>query len=484
MSAPSPHDLPLIAACPPRLSNMADALAAMEQSGVFTNGGPIVRRFEAAIVERLYQGVGDCLAVPSATIGLMLAIRQAREGRSGDLALMPSFTFAATAHAALWAGLTPVLIDSNPDDWAACARAEEAALREYGDRIAVIVPYDTFGTGIDLARYARLCAEHDVGVVVDAAPSLGNIGTSGTGFGGAAAFATVFSMHATKPFATAEGGLIYSADTALVAELRSMSNYGFGTARCATKPGMNAKMPEVMALLALARLDQISDVAQHRMALAERYRSCLGDLVRTQSIHAPMAIPQFMPVLLPRQVAPLRNTIMADLAAQGIGSGHYFSPHLAQQPYFQESCIACPTPVADAIGAQMLSLPLNDTMSLADVDRIAAALHSACARHLLPARPKAPKVHRTLLIGGGPAGTAMLVAASKQGALPDLAAGLVVAERSARLGTGLLDSYAITSDSTAETFLTAARDNPHPEIAALVDHPGGREIARHIGRLG
>lgn len=486
MGAVSSGSLPLIVARPPRLSEMADALAAIEASGIYTNGGPVVRRFEAAIVERLYAGVGDCLAVPSATMGLMLAIRHAREGRTGDLALMPSFTFAATAHAALWAGLTPLLVDSDPEDWAAAAAAEEAALATHGDRVAVIVPYDTFGTGIDLARYARLSAEHGVGVVVDAAASLGNRDAAGHGFGAGARFATVFSMHATKPFATAEGGLIYSADPAQIAEMRRMSNYGFGADRAATGPGMNAKLPEVLALLALARLGEIDAVAAHRLALADRYRAMLGAGLTVQRVHAARAIPQFQPLLLPADLAGNRAAIMAHLAEKGIGSGHYFSPHLAQQPYFQRSCIFGALPVADAIGARMLSLPLNDAMTLADVDRIAAALDDACARarRTVAAAPRAPAIHDTLLVGGGPAGIAMLIAASKQGRLPALAAGLVVAERSATLGGGELATYAITSDSTAETFLTAARDNPHAEIAALVDQPAGQEIARHIGRLG
>ena len=484
MPASALHDLPLIAARPPRLSTLSGAIADIEASGIYTNGGPVVRRFESAIVEQLYQGRGDCLAVPSATIGLMLAIRHARRHHAGDLALMPSFTFAATAHAALWAGLTPLLIDSDPDDWAASAEAEAAALRQYGDRIAVIVPYDTFGTGIDMDRYARLSAETGAAIVVDAAASLGNRDSNGLGFGGGASFATIFSMHATKPFATAEGGLIYSADADQIAEMRAMSNYGFGSARSALQPGMNAKLPEILGLLALARLATIADIAEHRISLARRYRAVLDDLVTLQKVTMARAIPQFMPVLLPEAMAPHRPAIMADLAAQGIGSGHYFSPHLAQQPYFQQSCIIQPTRVADSIGGRMLSLPISDTMTIEDVDRVASALRMACARQLLPAQPQPPVVHETVLIGGGPAGTAMLISASKQGRLPDLASGLVVVERGARLGGGQLDSYAITSDSTAETFLSAALDNPHPEIAALVDHPAGREIARHAGRLG
>ncbi|WP_204350807.1 DegT/DnrJ/EryC1/StrS family aminotransferase, partial [Klebsiella pneumoniae] len=91
----------------------------------------------------------------------ILAIRQAARGRKGKYALLPSFTFAATAHAAIWAGLTPILLDSDPDDWAASAGAEEAALARHAGEVAVLLPYDTFGTCIDLARYARLSEQHD-----------------------------------------------------------------------------------------------------------------------------------------------------------------------------------------------------------------------------------------------------------------------------------------------------------------------------------
>jgi len=480
------HDLPLIATCPPRLSAMGDQLRALEESGIFTNHGPVVRRFEAAAAERLFGGTGACLTVPSATLGLMVAIRHAREGRAGRYALMPSFTFAATAHAAIWAGLTPLLIDSDPDDWGPCAAAEEEALARHGDEIAVIVPYDAFGAAIDLARYERLSERHGAGIVVDAASSLGTLDARGRGFATGTRFATVFSMHATKPFATGEGGLIYSADAEAIEAMRRMSNYGFAGSRSAAGPGLNAKLSEVAGLLALAKLDEIDAVAAHRAMLDRTYRERLAGRFALQKTHAARHNAQFLPLLLPRDRAFARREIMAGLAAQGVGSGHYFSPHLNQQPYFRHSCVSAPTPVADDIGARILSLPVTDRMTRDDVHAVCDALLRACdSARPASTRPRASEVHATLLVGGGPAGVAMLISASKQGRLAELArAGLVVVERGAGLGGGELGSYAITSDSTAETFLSAVRDNPHPEIAALIEHPAGREIARHIGALG
>ncbi|MBX9814512.1 MAG: aminotransferase DegT, partial [Sphingomonas sp.] len=44
--------------------------------------------------------------------------------------------------------------------------------------------------------------------------------------------------------------------------------------------------------------------------------------------------------------------------------------------------------------------------------------------------------------------------------------------------------YAITSDSSAQTFLTAVKDNPVPELAALADHPAARTVAHFSDALG
>src|ERR1044072_3789959 len=239
--------LPRTAPRPPRLSELGDELRGIEERGIYSNGGPVVRGFETDLRDRLFGGAGDCLAVGNATLGLMLAIRHAAGARAGRgmYALMPSFTFAAAAHAAEWAGLTPLLCDIDPGDWSASEAAEAAAFERDGKEIAVVVPYATFGASIDLARYRRY-QDRGVGVVVDAAASLGAIDAEGRAFGAGAPFAIVYSMHATKVFATAEGGVIHSGDAGLIEALRRMTNYGFAGGRSAEGPGVNAKMPEVL----------------------------------------------------------------------------------------------------------------------------------------------------------------------------------------------------------------------------------------------
>lgn len=481
------HRYPLISPNPPRLSEQTEALERVEASGVFSNNGPEVRAFEADITTQLFDGRGASLAVANATLGLMVAIREAvgPVAAPGRFALMPAMTFAATAQAALWAGLTPLICDIDPDDWSMSAAAEERLLEAHGDRIGVLVPYATFGNAIDLDRYAWLQHRYGVGVVIDAASSLGTIGDDGKGYGGDVPFAIVYSMHATKTFAVAEGGLIHSGDERLIATLRSMINFGFEGARSATLPGLNAKLPEVLAVMARAKLAEIDQVCAHRAAIEGVYRDQLAGF-QLQQVAGKRRAMQFMPVLLPPEIAPRREEIVAGLDAQGIGAGRYFSPHLGQQPLFRSSAVSEPTPVVDDVANRMLSLPITDKMSVADAAHIATVFSDLV--RTLPERRKAERaapVSTMLVVGGGPAGTALLTAATKRGMLPDLArAGLVVVERDNAIGNGRLGRYAITSDSTAETFLTAVKDNIHPEIAALTGHPAGKTVGHFAGKLG
>lgn len=478
--------LPLIAPQPPRLSEHGDALRRVEASGLYSNNGPEVRAFEAEATERLFGGQGACLAVANATLGLMLAIRDAVGEPEGRYALMPAMTFAATAEAAYWAGLTPLICDIDPDDWSASAAEEERLLAAYGDRIAVVMPYATFGYAIDLDRYRRLSERHGVAVVIDAAASLGTTDAAALGFGAAAPFPVVFSMHATKPFATAEGGLVHCADRATIERLRAMANFGFERPRTASLPGLNAKLPEVLAVMARAKLAEFDDVIARRTLVAEAYRAAIGGRYGLQPPPVGRQAMGFQPVVLPAELATHRDAIGAALDADGIGNGRYFSPHLGQQPWIRSVSIVEPTPVTDRIGNALVTLPLTDAMTPEDARAAVAGLDRACAsvrERPLRAEPRA--VDDVLIVGGGPAGTAMLTAASKHGRLADLArAGLTIVEREHAIGGGRLGRYAITSDSTAQTFLTAVADNPHPEIASLANHPATRAVARYKDALG
>lgn len=382
--------IPFLRAAPPSLRGLDAELAAIEEAGIFTNYGPANTRFEAALEADMFADGGASVTVCNATIGLMMAIRavveRADAGRDRPAgrryALMPSFTFAAAAHAADWAGLTPLFCDIDETDWAASAAAEEALIRRYGDEIAVIVPYATFGNCIDLARYDRLSVRTGIPVVIDAAASLGSLDASGRAFGAGCPHPVVFSMHATKTFSTGEGGVIHSADPAIIHTLRTMGNFGFGAPRSATMPGLNSKLSEVAAVVAMERLRTFGQVVAHRERLAMQYRALLPGWV-FQDIHGLRCAYQFMPLLLPTEFDGRRDLVVSELHARGIGAAAYFAPHVAEQPFFRMKGVAAELVVTERISRLVLALPLWDEMTHEMVATVCTALLEIC-------RPREP----------------------------------------------------------------------------------------------
>jgi dTDP-4-amino-4,6-dideoxygalactose transaminase len=373
--------IPFLRPNPPKLTESLDQLAAIDASHIFSNYGPVNTRLEAALVERMFGGQGGCLTVCNATIGLMLAIRLAIGAvpdKARIYALMPSFTFAATAHAALWCGLTPLLCDIEPDTWLPSAAAEHGLIERYRDQIAVIVPYATFGNNLDLDRYEALSARTGIPIVVDAAASLGSRNPSGANFGGGFSHPVIYSMHATKAFATSEAGLIYCADRVKIETLRAMGNFGFEQPRTATLPGLNSKLSEIAALLALRKLEEFDAVVAHRLSLTRAYQEQLGNWSfqhRTPGSDAQ----QFVSVLLPAGYPGSREAVLNHLNERGIGFGTYFDPHLANQPYFSQTCVCGDLDATQQVAGRIISLPLSDLMTEADVAKVCQVVQDSCS---------------------------------------------------------------------------------------------------------
>ncbi len=399
-SSSSQAFIPVTRPRPARLSRLGDALEEIERRGIFSNFGPVNAAFEAQILAGMFKNTGACVTVANATLGLMLAIKQAAGWRPrGRYALMPAFTFAATAQAALWCGLTPLFCDIDRETWAPDAASEEALIQQYGAEIAVIVPNATFGNCLDLARYDHLSERHGLPLVVDAAACLGSLNAQGDAFGQGSRHSLVFSMHATKCFATGEGGLIYSAERQKIAALRSMAGFGLNEARVACGPGLNAKLSEVAALLALTKLSEISGIVEHRWQLHQLYHGLLPMLTFQRMTGRRSAL-QFVSALVPRSYAGRVPEIIGELASKGIGASRYFVPHLADHPFFREHGVAGDLGVTEAISRRMISLPLSDVMTRDEVGHVCRIL-----KQIFDKRPAGAAVLRNRAIAAGPVGS-------------------------------------------------------------------------------
>jgi 2-polyprenyl-6-methoxyphenol hydroxylase-like FAD-dependent oxidoreductase len=82
-----------------------------------------------------------------------------------------------------------------------------------------------------------------------------------------------------------------------------------------------------------------------------------------------------------------------------------------------------------------------------------------------------------VIIGGGPAGLAPLLAAHRRGRLADLLKeGVTVVEQSGSVGDGTIGRWCINSDSTGFTFADCLTGPPDSELASLRSHPLTKEF--------
>lgn len=371
--------IPFLRPNPPTLSDEVSGLRQIEASGIFSNFGPCESQFEEDALSIFFGNSGAVVPICNATLGLMLAMKavgRTPDGVRNRLALMPSFCFAATAQAALWAGYQPHFYDVDPHTWLPAETSEGDIIKVRADEIGLVVPYATFGAALDFRRYDGYADDFGIPCVIDAAASLGTRNLDGTGYGTGCRWPIVYSMHATKTFATSEGGLIYTTNPDLASNLRDMANFGFGSERTATMPGLNAKLSEVAAFIARKRLIGFDAIVEAREALVERYRSNLPDFefqMPTGSRHAH----QFTGLLVPKDFPTDRDQLIDALKRRGIGSAKYFSPHLRDHPYFAKTCSHAPTPVTDELSERIICLPLSDDMQAAQVDEVSMAVLAA-----------------------------------------------------------------------------------------------------------
>ncbi|KQU19320.1 aminotransferase DegT [Bacillus sp. Leaf75] len=345
----------------------------IEKSRWYSNYGPLNTLFENRVLTEYYEGNGGVMTVNNATNGLILSINQSKRPK-GQYALMPSFTFSATPLAAMWCGLEPYFVDVNKDDWCMNEELVEDLLKKLGDKVAVVVPYATFGTDVSVAFYKQI-HESGVPVVFDAAPSFGTSGSNGT-FGKNFPGLVVFSFHATKSFGIGEGGLVYSADKDLISQIRRAGNFGFSTNRETVSQGLNSKLSEYGAAIALATLDAFPEKIQIRQQIYQWY---LDEFQKNQILKKEWQLQktegeiasQFMPVLCPKDQSNIDFVKL--LADNHIEARTYFSPTCHQQKFFS-SFGRTLMPNTNDISGRILSLPLWEEMKKSDITQVTQVL--------------------------------------------------------------------------------------------------------------
>lgn len=386
-------DPPLPVVIPPRprrpevvAARTLDAL----HDGRLKHGNRWTTELTERLTDRLALGPDRTLLLTtSGTTALGIAVVAATgPGRLGDVALLPSFTFAATADAVAQLGYRPVFCDVDPGTWTLDPAHLGAAIARHRPRVVITV--DALGLPSDYPALVDVCRRAGVPLVADSAPALG--ATQDGRPIGTQADAHAFSMSFAKVLSSGGAGGAVVIDSRARARLEGPVHWL-----------RSALMTETSAITALDQLDGLDELLARRAAVAAVYEE----------------LPAHRPELAPQQARPgdshgyvhwvarvgragdgRRDVVRAGLDALGVATKPYYEPALHRLPWPGAPPVPdVDLPVTSALVDTALALPLSSEMTAEQAEVVVAALdrtlvETAAEVDLSPAPLPGPAVGR------------------------------------------------------------------------------------------
>ncbi len=351
------------------------------RSGWLTTG-PKTRRFEEGFAREI--GVPHALGTSSCTGALHIGLA-ALGIHAGDEVILPTMTFAASAHVVVHCGATPVFVDVDADTLAIDPAAVAAAITP---RTRAVIAVHYAGRPCEIAALRALCDARGLFLVEDCAHAVG--ASAGGRACGAWGDAAGFSFYANKNLTTGEGGMLTTsspdvAGRARTLRLQGMTRDVFRRGGEGTLPswryeivaaGFKYPMSDLQAAIGVHQLARLPAMQTARHRLAARYDALLAGIpgLRTPAPAAPDAVHGWHLYVVR---VPRRDEIFAALVERGVEPSVHFVP-LHLQPYFQEAwgTRAGQFPRAEAAFDEILSLPLFPSMTDEDQDLVVASLRA------------------------------------------------------------------------------------------------------------
>ena len=176
--------------------------------------GPKIDELESKLCE--ITSAKYAVAVSNGTAALHIAC-MAIGIQPGDEVIVSSITFVASSNCVLYCGGTPVFADIRPDTYNIDV---EDVKRKITPRTKAIVAVDFTGQAVELDELKKICKEHNLYLIEDAAHS---IGTKYKGKPvGSIADITTFSFHPVKTVTAGEGGACMTNDEELYNGLKEI----------------------------------------------------------------------------------------------------------------------------------------------------------------------------------------------------------------------------------------------------------------------
>jgi len=342
--------------------------------------GPFVERFEREFAA--YVGAAHAVACSSGTAALHVALRVVGVG-PGDEVFVPTFTFIASANAITYQGARPTLVDSEPATWnmdpVLVVEEVERRIRDGRPLPKAIEVVHVLGHPADIVPLVRLCADHRIALVEDAAEALGARYRGGPLHGrhvGTVGRVGCFSFNGNKVITTGGGGMLVTDDPTLARHARHLTTQARlpGLAYQHDEIGYNYRLSNLAAALGVAQLQQLPGFLAAKRRIAARYDDALRDC---EALALPprtgWADPSSWLYSIRLRHAGLAHYVLQRLSADGIGARPVWTPLHGMAPYRDARLIGDGS-VATSLAATGVSLPSSVQLDPDDQSRVIDAL--------------------------------------------------------------------------------------------------------------
>lgn len=242
---------------PPHMSGKEqEYIAEVFKSNYIAPLGQFVDKFEEDICS--YTGAKHALATVNGTSAIHLALRVLGI-KEDDVVLASSFTFIGSVSSILYQCAKPYFIDSNKKSWNISPTLLKKAIENSPKKPKALVLTHLYGQASDLEKIVKICKEHNIYLIEDAAESLGatyNGKHTGT-FGDLG----IYSFNGNKLITTSGGGMLVSDNKTWIDKARFYATQAKDEAPYYehTELGYNYRMSNILAAVGVGQLEVVND---------------------------------------------------------------------------------------------------------------------------------------------------------------------------------------------------------------------------------
>jgi dTDP-4-amino-4,6-dideoxygalactose transaminase len=357
----------------PDAQSLLPYLLRTDESRIYSNFGPLAVEFQSRLAMLLGVAPESVISASCGTNALIAAILGGAgvPTNSRPYAIIPSFTFVATAIAAERCGFQLYFVDVDPNSWTldAFKMLEHPIL----DHAGVIIPVAPFGRPVLQQDWLAFRERSGVPVVIDAGASLSCIIDDSRSFIGS--IPTAFSLHATKSFGIGEGGCVISTEGDVIARVSASLNFGFIETRDSAIPSLNGKLSEYHAAVGLALLS----CWKEKWATVSRVVRCYRDEFGRHGLSERFfSLPQIdgSYALFLCGTGKEAGQIMSALERDCIDFRLWYGAGVHRHTHFLNAARDDHLPVTERLGCTLIGLPMAPDLQLADIARVAAVVSS------------------------------------------------------------------------------------------------------------